>query len=380
MDFGKLVDGIYQCAAEVDGWRPMLANLSEQFGADKAHLFLIGAEGLVLETLVRGYDEATIGKTLEDFHSHYQFGDPRVTFASQHPGRIGTDDDVDAIAPFDQSAIYNEILRPIDIRYSMFVVAPVPGGLTVAQAYMRPERRPRFGRNEVAEFTAALPHLNRALHLRQLLVAARQETRDLQRALDLLGTPAAIAAADGTLVCLSTAAAAFFREATGLSVRGGKVRAKDPGAAAALATALAQAAAGAEPSDEPPPVPSTVLIPREGQRPLALVLHSLRPTCAFRDQGGRTARVLIIFQDLEVNRSPSLEAFSRLHVLTATEALLVAHLAAGGTVAEFAIKRGTSIHTARTHLKRALEKTGCHRQVELVRLALQASGPAQRDR
>lgn len=54
--------------------------------------------------------------------------------------------------------------------------------------------------------------------------------------------------------------------------------------------------------------------------------------------------------------------------LSATEARLALHLAAGHSVKEFSLQQGCSWHTARTHLKNLLRKTGCHRQVALVQL------------
>lgn len=54
--------------------------------------------------------------------------------------------------------------------------------------------------------------------------------------------------------------------------------------------------------------------------------------------------------------------------LTLSEACLAQHLLAGGTVKDFACRQGCSWHTARTHAKNLLQKTGCHSQAELVRL------------
>jgi DNA-binding CsgD family transcriptional regulator len=62
------------------------------------------------------------------------------------------------------------------------------------------------------------------------------------------------------------------------------------------------------------------------------------------------------------------DALIQLFGLTPTEALLVAALAAGSTLEQFAQQRGTSAETARVHLKRVNIKTGVQRQSDLVRL------------
>lgn len=67
-------------------------------------------------------------------------------------------------------------------------------------------------------------------------------------------------------------------------------------------------------------------------------------------------------------------AFAASHViadqlgLTATEARLAASLAAGNTVLDFAAVQRCTPHTARSHLKNLMRKTGCRRQLDVVRL------------
>ena len=60
----------------------------------------------------------------------------------------------------------------------------------------------------------------------------------------------------------------------------------------------------------------------------------------------------------------------KLYDLTETEARVAAFLVTGRTMAEVATELGITLETARTHTKRILDKTGCHRQAELVRKAM----------
>jgi DNA-binding CsgD family transcriptional regulator len=64
----------------------------------------------------------------------------------------------------------------------------------------------------------------------------------------------------------------------------------------------------------------------------------------------------------------STEALVQLFGLTPTEACLLAALATGSSVEQYAQQRGVSVGTARVHLKSCLKKTGVQRQSELVRL------------
>ena len=58
--------------------------------------------------------------------------------------------------------------------------------------------------------------------------------------------------------------------------------------------------------------------------------------------------------------------------LTLAEARLVLHLATGETLRSAALKLGTTYETARTSLKNIFQKTGTHRQPELIMVILAA--------
>jgi DNA-binding CsgD family transcriptional regulator len=67
------------------------------------------------------------------------------------------------------------------------------------------------------------------------------------------------------------------------------------------------------------------------------------------------------------------DALIRLFGLTPTEARLVAALATGSTVEQYAQQRGVSVGTARVQLKQVQAKTGARRQAELVGLVLSSA-------
>ncbi|MGH7484484.1 MAG: helix-turn-helix transcriptional regulator, partial [bacterium] len=59
-----------------------------------------------------------------------------------------------------------------------------------------------------------------------------------------------------------------------------------------------------------------------------------------------------------------------LELLTSAETALVESLAKGVTLARYARERSISVHTVRTQIKSVFQKTGTHRQAELVSLVL----------
>jgi len=58
--------------------------------------------------------------------------------------------------------------------------------------------------------------------------------------------------------------------------------------------------------------------------------------------------------------------------LSPRQAALTGLLAEGATLAQAAVALGIAVDTARWHLRTVFERTGTHRQIDLVRLALQA--------
>jgi DNA-binding CsgD family transcriptional regulator len=115
-------------------------------------------------------------------------------------------------------------------------------------------------------------------------------------------------------------------------------------------------------------------VPRSDGTSVSVALLPLRRRNELGVRATDAARVLaLVHHPTRVIRIDRL-LIAEQHGLTATEAELAAQLAEGRTLTELANARGTSEQTARTHLKRILDKTETRRQADLVRLLL--TGPA----
>lgn len=85
----------------------------------------------------------------------------------------------------------------------------------------------------------------------------------------------------------------------------------------------------------------------------------------------RLDRRALLIARLKGNRAPaSLEALGAVHGLTDAERDILSALVAGKTTADIAKTHHITIHTVRKHVATLMEKTGCTRQVDLVRMAL----------
>jgi DNA-binding CsgD family transcriptional regulator len=89
--------------------------------------------------------------------------------------------------------------------------------------------------------------------------------------------------------------------------------------------------------------------------------------------------LLVLIGDPRQTVLPSRETVARLFGLTEAETDLALAMAGGGALAEIAADRGVRLSTVRTQLLAVLEKTGLHRQSELVRLLTTLPGAHLRD-
>jgi DNA-binding CsgD family transcriptional regulator len=365
----QLVGLIYDSVDGPAGWRPVQDAFLSAFDAQVSNLFVIGAGGSVLDEEIAGYrlDEHL------PYHDSYQRQDPRMALALAHPGRVFSDVEVIEQRAYLKSPIYNEWLRPADVRYSLFVLLPAGHELSTAQAIMRSHRAAPFGADEVGRLERLLPHLARATQLRRVLVETRAELRDLNRALDLSPLPLAILDGRGRLICANARATPMLTRDSGLSLLQQRLSAVRPGEAAAIAHAISVAAGLAEPtrarSTATAVPPSVEVTCADGHR-LALIFLPLRPHHGVREEAEARARVVVALHDPRAVLRLNPPLIAQVHGLTSTEAQLAAALASGKTAEAFAEERGSSVQTARTHLKRILEKTGTTRQADLVRVLL----------
>lgn len=86
----------------------------------------------------------------------------------------------------------------------------------------------------------------------------------------------------------------------------------------------------------------------------------------------------VIMIDPDLSPKPNCDILRDLFDLTPTECAIAERLAAGKSATEIAPELNISLHTARSHIKHLLQKTGTKRQPKLVRLLLSIP-PLSRD-
>ena len=140
-------------------------------------------------------------------------------------------------------------------------------------------------------------------------------------------------------------------------IQGGCLRASEPRDTATLHQAIGASAAGGARASV------ARLIGRQAQR--LLMIAAPMPLDAL---DARQRLVVVLLIDPVDARLPDPALLRRQFDLTPAEAALAGEILRGDGLSACAARLGIKPSTARTHLRRVFEKTGTHRQAELVRL------------
>lgn len=369
LDYEQLIQAVYDAADTPGDLSPVMNDIGRALRAQAGQGFVIPL-ACPAGTESHHYGGPTSG--FEAYERDWRDKDPRFQTAMARPDEVLADTMVLDMKEFERSDVHHEVLTKWGNHYSLFGNYNAGPDLMFAAAWLRSKREGPFGDEEVRCIRGLVPHMTRAVRLRRVVTSLRDQLEDLRRALDTLPLPVAVLDVRGVVTCANGAAEELFSSRDGLRTEKSRLVASVATEQRALEAAIAKAATTADTHvlrGARGRLAPTVTISR-AYGTLSIVLFSLRGANAIRERASRTARVLALIHDptriARIDRALTAE----LHGLTPTEADLAAAIAEGRTLAEFAAARGSTEATARTHLKRILDKTQTRRQADLVRLLL----------
>ncbi|MEZ4354791.1 MAG: hypothetical protein R3F16_14190 [Myxococcota bacterium] len=229
--------------------------------------------------------------------------------------------------------------------------------------------RRAFAADEIRFFQRLLPHVRRAIRVREEVQGAHAETRVFEELVERVATGVVLLREDRTVGYANAAARRIIRRKDGLDVTRDGLRAsssrEDSQLARAITTALALRRA------ESAQAPEVVRVSRsESARPYE-ILVGIVPR---RESGWDVPYPVVLFVgDPESRLASPLETLQQVYALTPAEARVAASLTSGESLEDFAERVGVAVSTVRWQLKQVQAKTGVRRQVDLVRLLL--TGP-----
>lgn len=261
-----------------------------------------------------------------------------------------------------RTRFYNEFVRPQRMHRQLLAQgAPWPNGWAVL-FLSRSIANSAFDSSAEPAMRLLQPHLLRAVQVRRRLDGVGLERQQALDALDRLEHGVLLVDAQGHLRHASRAAEAMLGD--GLLTSAGTLACDHADDTRALRRSVGQAAA----AEAEAPGAMLAIRRRSGRRPLSVLVAALPHGDPWLQ--GPPASAIVIVTDPERARPAGEAELGRLYGLTPAEARTALALLDAGGLAEVAERMSVSLATVRTLLQRAFEKTGTHRQAELVRLLM----------
>ena len=359
-----LVGQVYDAALDPGLWSGIETTLAETFGSTSAQVHVRNNLTSELAHLVRttNFDAAF----MERHRTYFASRDVWVQRAANvGMSKVVSSEDLIPDTEFERTEFYRDCVRGLGVFYLVGALVPIGNDEMAVLGIHRPRESGNYGQADKAHVSQFLPHLQRALQIRQRLADPGIERSAALDALERSGTATLVVTRDGRLLYANPLAERLLRAKDGIRVAGGKIGVSERATAerlTALIRGAADAAAGRGTGSG-----GTLAIARRDRLPLTLLVAPFRP--AREGLGAPLPAAVLFVRDPEA-ASPTALSLQGLFGLTAAEAAVAVALAQGRAAEDLAGRFGVSLNTVRTHIKNVLAKTGTSRQAQLVALIL----------
>ncbi len=360
-----LMTDLYDAAMEPSAWECLGARLATALGGQTSAVWIV-EHGHVREMI-----SSLPAEAVALYQQYYHALDPWAARASRTPrlqALLGPELVPQRVVL--ASEFYHDWGARFGVCHVVGAVMPLDerATITLGLALERPDAAGAFTEADRQRLNLVLPHLQRAVQLRQRLAHLEAQAQVGFAALDALPLGVVVAAADGALVFANTAAEALARRDEGLRLGGrlsvlGAMQPLEAQRLRGLIDAVTRGGAG-----------GMLRITRRTQPPLAVLVAPL-PTRLRLTTAMAPALALVLITDPADGPVLAAPALQQLFDLTAAEADVALALAAGRQAEDIAAARGVSLPTVRTQIRQILEKTGARHLRDLSRLL--AGLPAQ---
>lgn len=369
-DFIALIDSIYETIHDRDVWPKVLTTLADAMDASQVAITSVDKRDSIVSAVAPRTDPALVSL----YKEYWAFNCPLWRHTALQPvGRPFSLDSLMRREEFSATPIFNEWWRRAE--YGLAATAAnliMEDNLSALICVTNAPAIDQMTERQTQLFATALRHIIRAIKIRGRLWGLElNKTAALER-LDTLQKSAFLVDARARVVFLNSTAKAMLDAEDGIVLRKGRLT--NIGDSDTLQTLIASCveaslkykAPGGEFSVERA-FPCS---------PLQVSVAPLRSTQRLSEVSwlGLSAPVAIVtVNDPDCERRQLETNLQRRFGLTAAESRLAAEIVKGDGRGAAARRRGITGATARTHLSSIFEKTGTHRQAELVRLLLDVS-------
>ncbi|GFG68803.1 LuxR family transcriptional regulator [Mycolicibacter senuensis] len=353
-DFSRLVAAVYRAVMSPADWTAVLCELQRTLDAQCA-LVRVDESGRTIQ------NASLAAEARADYEQHYRRIDYVLAAVEQSPvGVLRSGRSLIALQA--KSEFHVDWLRPLEMTDGLLV--RLTGG-PAPQAFLA--AGPRSPEPFVPLISALVPHLQQALRCQARLAAADRRAVDLANVTEALRQAVIVVTTDSRIVYANAAAEDMLRSGGGLRMRGGRLEAVAASADNALQRGIHDALAAGDST----PSGSSVLCTRPAnQRPYII---EVLPAESAAGGSARRAMVMVFDPEHESDTTPAL--LRRHYGLTAGETEVAVMVLSGSGVKDIAERMSLSQATVKTHLQHVFDKTGTHRQADLIRLLLSLRSP-----
>lgn len=357
MDTEDLVEQIYEAAVVPSYWGLALARLAKRADAVGAVLFMVD-EGQLrwiaspeVSERMRLFVEA--GWPLRNTRT------PRM-LALNHQGFIQDLDVYSSIEEIAADPMYRDFLYPHGLGVAAGTFVQLSTGGTLVFNIERSRERGPFERPVIADLDSLRPHLARSSFISARINQERARSSTI--ILEQLGIPACALQLDSRVIAANSL---FVKHDYFVSWSANdRVVFRDSGCQHFFELALTRFSHGDIQGSFSYPL-------RPGPEHSGAILHIL-PICGqARDIFEKTI-ALAVLVPLTAPGAPPIELLEGLFDLSPAEAAVARKIALGKTVSEISREQQRSQETIRTHVKNILQKTGCKRQADFIRITSNA--------
>ncbi len=364
----RAIENIYEAATDPAGLDKLALAIARTFGSDSGFIAFNEAPQRAAASPPRivGVPSATENFDAwarSSYADHYH--DRNIWFARGIalgiPGVVTGDELVDKTA-FLRSEWY-EYCRKLDAYHVLGSLVPVGDGLIAQIGVHRPRGATAFGSEDKRAMLRLLPHVGRALHVQIRLGVSERDRAVTLEILDGLAVAVVIVDVSARVLFANKIAERVLRTGEAMTVIDGRLQLHASSQKAVLERLIYEAAQTS--AGRGMAAGGIVATPRRSGTRLSLLVSPIRSIRM--GLGHAVPAAAIVFSDTEGATVPREPVLAEIYGLTPAEARLLSALAAGQTLAQYSQQQGIHVGTARTHLKHVLEKTGYHRQTDLVR-------------
>jgi len=363
MDFEKyndVIESIYQASIDIQHWDTALQDISNYFRSEGAGLFIQNPYTQEFKSasflgLKEGY--------LQSYGEYYSLINPTFTdYDELRSGVMFTEQIFNARHQnesfYKSTTFNNEWMNPQGFSHAAGGMLIADGNNTLHFTLLRSSQQGLYTKQELQVLGAFSKHICKAVQLSNVFERTNYRMQNAERLLANMGHGILILDNELNVLESNQSALNSLEKSPLLTIKQGKLFSHSLRFKKQLTVGLQQTALNAIQQKEIPLRLDTL-----EHKDLSIILMPIMPT--LQSQFDRPA-VLLIIKENGNERQLNMNYLQSSYNLSPCEARLTKHLIDGYELKRAAFEMGVTYETARWYLKSIFEKTGTHRQIDLI--------------